>query len=382
MTSRTHQSWIRRHPVFTLFGLLGCVMIALVFIAEWSLKMKTTLNGKLRVLQSGQSYFVVLREFPPGSHFVMGKMSSENHLKLHNDTTLIYPDSVVVRVDENGFIKPASVHEDPELSIVFLGGSTTLCKMMGEQQRFPYLAAQMLGQKKALKVNGYNAGRSGKDIIFSLNKLLNVVVPMKPEAVVLMHNQNDLVMLLYARSYWSSEVRPKIESFGRVHNHRYTLRYMKPKNGIFPNLRMAVENTVMQYGLPPQHQDEWASVRGKKVDIDTSLVYRDFRSALESFVMTCQSWDILPILMTQQNRITGLEEGSSELHRNLGKQLTDKGISYEEFQSLYVRMNEIIREVAEEHRLLLIDLDKTIPRTSEYMYDLSHFRGCRFGIGG
>ena len=43
-----------------------------------------------------------------------------------------------------------------------------------------------------------------------------------------------------------------------------------------------------------------------------------------------------------------------------------------DFSDLYKRMNEIIREVAIQENVTLIDLDSQIPKTNEFLYDVVH----------
>ena len=48
------------------------------------------------------------------------------------------------------------------------------------------------------------------------------------------------------------------------------------------------------------------------------------------------------------------------------------GISYEQYREIYHQMNEAIRESAEENNVLLIDLDRNIPSSKDFIYDLVH----------
>ena len=53
----------------------------------------------------------------------------------------------VLRVDRQGFIMPAKIHDHPDLTIAFLGGSTTECTYVDEDQRFPYLVGRLLERR-------------------------------------------------------------------------------------------------------------------------------------------------------------------------------------------------------------------------------------------
>ena len=114
----------------------------------------------------------------------------------------------VLRVDRQGFIMPSKIHDHPDLTIAFLGGSTTECTYVDEDNRFPYLAGRLLERQTHLKVNSYNAGRSGNNTLHCLNVLLNKVVNLKPDIVVLMENINDLAILMYEKTYWNDQSLP------------------------------------------------------------------------------------------------------------------------------------------------------------------------------
>ena len=109
-----------------------------------------------------------------------------------------------LRIDGDGFIIPSRIHDKPDMSLVFLGGSSTACGYMAEKQRFPYLAGQILEADTGKKINSYNSGVGGNNSLHSLNILLNKVIPLKPEFVLLCHNINDLTTLLLEGTYWSA----------------------------------------------------------------------------------------------------------------------------------------------------------------------------------
>jgi len=85
-----------------------------------------------------------------------------------------------------------------------LGGSTTECVYVDEDNRFPYLVGRLLERQTHLKVNSYNAGRSGNNTLHCINVLINKVVNLEPDIVVLMENINDLAILMYDKTYWNN----------------------------------------------------------------------------------------------------------------------------------------------------------------------------------
>ena len=86
---------------------------------------------------------------------------------------------------------------------------------------FPIWRGACSKRQTDLKVNSYNAGRSGNNTLHSLNILLNKVVNLKPDIVVLMENINDLAILMYEKTYWNtnpsrSPIQERLPTFKTV----------------------------------------------------------------------------------------------------------------------------------------------------------------------
>ncbi|MBS0289122.1 MAG: hypothetical protein JSS07_03660 [Proteobacteria bacterium] len=215
-----------------------------------------------------------------------------------------------IATDSHGFIGPSEVHQTPDYKIVFLGGSTTECLYMEETERFPYLVGRQLEKVLNKKINTYNGGVSANESMHSLNILLNKVLPLKPQVVVLMHNINDLVILRSQGSYW----------------YPYSLKSHVQTS----------KNVFTRYEFPKQQHQA-----------DDKQFEEEFRRNLVTFIAICRIRDIRPVLMTQANRIKN--------------------------DALYHRFNEVIREIGAQQNVLVIDLAKSIPSKTSYLYDNYHY---------
>jgi len=260
-----------------------------------------------RVVANNVGRFIKLREHAPDT--LKQERPTRNYISHIAPNTVerkYYP----VRTDENGFIIGPTEHVHPDIKIVFLGGSTTECLYMEEEERFPYRVGRLLETALKRKVNTYNGGVSANESMHSLNILMNKVLPMKPQMVVLMHNINDLVMLRSQGTYW---YKNSLKS--HVQNSKTLLtRYEFPNN--------------------PHQATE-------------SEIIREFTRNLQTFIAICRIRDIQPVLMTQANRV--------------------------ENDDLYHRFNEVIREVGKQEKVLVIDLAQAIPKQTDYLYDSYHY---------
>ena len=70
--------------------------------------------------------------------------------------------------------------------------------------------------------------------------------------------------------------------------------------------------------------------------------------------------------MTQFNRINSNDELFKSRFNNR------KGIDMDQYIKGYARLNDVIREVSVNREIDLIDLDRLVPSSSDYIYDAVH----------
>ena len=104
------------------------------------------------------------------------------------------------RTDARGYIEPARPHAAPDATVAFLGGSTTECRAVREELRFPALTAALLGER-GLRVNALNAGRSAGTVHDALHVLLDRVAEDAADLALLMEAVNDAGVLARDGSY-------------------------------------------------------------------------------------------------------------------------------------------------------------------------------------
>lgn len=359
---RVHKkSFFFRHPTITLIIVVAFSFLCLIFFAEKFLEWQETKDGR----RIGPWRVIRLREWNPNT----------SDIKVPNrDYGTVKP--YRVRVDQNGFIKPkGEYHSTADLRIVFLGGSSTECLYVDEQNRFPAVVGTLLGQRTGLKVNSYNAGRSGNNTLHSINILLNKVVPVEPHIVVMMHNINDLITLFYEKSYWNPNPERSPLIVMRREGSLHSLM-REAKNYFFPKLYVRLMAIFSRKKI--FKTDEFAHLRGTKLVINREFIIDEFSKNLETFIYICKGRKIMPVLMTQQNRFT--ERPDIFIREMVSKQLSTVGANYDDWVEVYHKLNDVIREVGDKNNILVIDLAREVPSTSEFIYDPIHLndKGCRF----
>lgn len=292
----------------------------------------------------------VINLSPEGHGIDVNKLDSKNYL---------------IETNNSGFIIGPRQDRSRKCDILFFGGSTTECAFVDDSLRFPYLVG-----KKLDYVTG-NAGYGGNHSFHSLINFLGKGLTEKPEIVVWMHNINDLVLLTKTGSYFEAPSnRNVLNERTKESLPKFSIRVKKMLVSIvdaaIPNLyrRIYVLSNTSNKNIGTI--DEWDGFRNNEMP-DFEIVKLEFRKSLESFIGIAKSNDIRLVLMTQFNRFNLLDK---EIREEFEEQKVN--MTYDKMVDYYSQFNQIIRDVAEENNIMLIDLDIIVPSTSKLLYDAVH----------
>ncbi|MFZ5449074.1 MAG: SGNH/GDSL hydrolase family protein [Thermodesulfobacteriota bacterium] len=364
--TKSTPTWFERNPKKSLALFVLGFLLAATCGAE---KLLAHINRTHNLVLFTDRRYINLREILP---FV--------------DTVDVPPDKAVresdglvqkpyrVRTDANGFMLPYNRYDKPDLTLVFLGGSTVACIYVDEESRFPYLVGQLLEQQTGKKITSINSGVGGNNSLHSLDILLNKIIPLNPGAVVMMHNINDLVALIYDRTYWSSNpTRQPIVNF-YFYKNLTGLKAISTmaRDTYIPNLHAATRILSKKiFGKKVKDpDDEFAHIRGKKLSLDEAGILAEFKMNLQTFINICRARKITPVLMTQFNRYK-TDPDPKVLAAMQGFE-SDSGIPVSQFIDIYAKFNQAIREVGKSNNVQVIDLANLIPPDSKYIYDVVH----------
>jgi hypothetical protein len=296
---------------------------------------------------------IVLREFRP----LLREYNFPASQDLPYDT--LKRKNYLLRIDKNGFIMPSAKYANPDISMVFLGDSVTAELLVDEENRFPYLSGIFLEKDLGIKVNSYNASRIANNTLHSLDVLLNKVIPLKPDIVIMMHNNNDVAVMLYEKTYWNNS--PTRSIIFDINNYCLSNYFKIMRDRFIPNLareiRLAgtrLRNLRKSKGAA-EDNDEFAKMRGKEITYNATEMVEQFDLNLQTFITMCQIRKIVPVLMTMASRFKD----------NPDKVILDRFrtvvVSYAEYKRLFDLFNDGIRRKARENNIPLIDLAGAIP---------------------
>ncbi len=350
-------NWFERHSKKTLFLVVAVFIIFALGFTEYLLEQGLPQQPVTRSIR--------LKEHTPLTHGVHA--ASKRGLKMRGGVAVdnLEETDYLFRTDEQGFIMPSKVHETPDLSMVFLGGSTTECNFVEEESRFPYLSGVLLGQKLGKKINSYNSGVSGNNTMHCLDLLLNKVLAMRPDIVLLMENFNDVNILLFTGSYWNDHGSRSLlvtSDRGKGRGQRLWEAFTET---VFPGISYRLHSSI----LGGRNLDEFARERTSGA-VSEAITSQDYEANLVNFVQICNARGIMPVLMTQFNRFSATPDDlTKKAMRKFGR---DWGVDYGTYKGYLDSFNDVAREVATEHNGLLIDLDKQVPKNNAYIYDVVH----------
>tara|TARA_B100001109_G_C18858993_1_gene473073 strand:- start:53 stop:1147 length:1095 start_codon:yes stop_codon:yes gene_type:complete len=300
----------------------------------------------------GVERYVDLRENNP--NFKAEYVPSKKYL---NKTDSLERKKYLVRTDEDGFIENGNnlnFTKNYE-TIIFFGGSTTEQAFVKEEYRWQSILERNLNDQKVPKFKVINAGVSGNHSIHSTINLIAKGIPLKPKYVVLMHNVNDYALLRFTGSYWNS---PPSKAILQIKDDISLIPLLRRiKDNFIPNLYMIY--TTVKYRF--SDHDDFSTIRDNEL-VSQHIIDESFRKSLNTFIDICFAWDIEPVLMTQFNRINSEDKLF----------IKNKGKNTKQYIKGYKRLNDVIRQVSVSRKVDLIDLDKLVPGTKDYIYDAVH----------
>ena len=308
--------------------------------------------------------YINLREHVPNQ---ISKYTPDNYYMSLTDTNLLEQKPYQLMTDENGFIignNNLKKNYNNKIDFIFFGGSTTECLYMDQEKRFPYLLSQLLKRRDGKDIYSLNAGVSGNHSIHTLLNLISKTLVIKPKYVFFMNNANDIHLVSKNLSlFFPPESRAiiKKDEIG----FKTFLVYLK--NLIIPNLYSAYKRFI---NANIHSSDEFFTLRKNinKIEDMKKVINTDFKSSVKSFIYIVRSWNLEPILLTQFGRFYKEDKYVSDLYKKL-----NPSIEYKYIVELFHYTNNIIREIAKEENVLLIDLEKELrPFSKNVMYDPSH----------
>ncbi|HEX8145211.1 MAG TPA: SGNH/GDSL hydrolase family protein [Pyrinomonadaceae bacterium] len=268
---------------------------------------------------------------------------------------------------------PADFSE--RLTIVTIGGSTTQCFFLNEDQTWTAQLGQRL-EKSFSHVWVNNAGLDGHSTHGHLVLLEDYVVALRPKVALFLVGANDIASA--SLSEWDSE---NIKSGIRFDSGKAFVKSLSAYSEVTALvLNMYRSLTAYRAGLT-HHQvdlrmqgylDVSEEAEREYIERYSGQYLKDYEARLGRLADICRSAGIEPVFVTQPllagfgtDDLTGVDLARVKAD---GAQQTGK--MYWNLLEVY---NDSTRHVGREKGILVIDLARKLPKTSRYFYDFIHY---------
>ena len=252
--------------------------------------------------------------------------------------------------------------------IVCFGGSTTAQQIGGVD--YPRILQKRLRSRAArTDIEVSNAGNASYTAAHSLILLSLNVLSWQPDLIILSHNINDLTALYFPEfrgDYWNKYLAPELSA--PDFRDRFTWN-----NVLFQRSRLywLLSRAVGTRGFRDL-DSRGRSIR--RAPYDEALPERGayvFRRNIESFIALARSRDIPVMLGTQPH-----ESSEEYFVRHMGYKSYNDFVVYplhEQHLEYHARYNQVIRDVATEFGVGLVDNEKTFNGDRKFFMDHVHY---------
>jgi lysophospholipase L1-like esterase len=261
------------------------------------------------------------------------------------------------------------------LTILTVGGSTTECGYLNDNKTWTYILGNKLKLYfKDLWIN--NAGLDGCSTFGHIVLLEDYIANLKPKIVIFLVGINDVGLEDYR--FFDNRILKNIK-LSYLHNVsiKKILFERSELVSLTVNLMMhfkALKMKIAHRNLDLtnlSHFEITENEIAKLVKQHKNKYIESYKDRLSIIIRSCEYNHILPIFVTQPSLygkgfddITGINLETIACINNMN------GKAAWEIMELY---NDILREVAVNHGVFLIDLAKEMQKSSKYYYDYHHY---------
>jgi len=260
------------------------------------------------------------------------------------------------------------------LTIVAVGGSTTLCRMITEEKTWPAELGNRLG-KSFHKVWINNAGMNGHSTFAHIVLMKELVANLQPKVVLFLVGENDLA-------------KGRLEEFD-AENIKGRIIFSSIK-GFLKSVSAYSEVVALGVNLYRNYTANQAGLIHSNIDLEKVgylKVPRDveeqyvagssepyigsFATRLKRLIDISREADIEPVFITQPLLVGDAVDDVTKV--DLAAIKVDETRNGQMWWKLLEVYNDVIRKVGHDNNVLIIDLAKQLPKSSRYFYDYVHY---------
>jgi lysophospholipase L1-like esterase len=265
-----------------------------------------------------------------------------------------------IKVNALGFRGPEIPLSKPAgtIRLAFLGGSTTWCaEVSNNESTWPHLVAMELQNKNPSRDFDYvNGGVPGYSTLESVTNLIERVQQTNPDLIFIYHATNDL-------SYDSRKMAKAQGVFaGKPENPSWLASYSMAWFLIEKNLQLRFRKQQVLLDS------------SRLLNFEPSELSRDFKKRLKLLIQKSQKISPLVAVATfshQYRRDQNLEEQMRAAETSI---FYMPYMNIDRLFAAFDEYNRVIRQVAKEEEIILIEAENKIPGDNVHFNDSVHFK--------
>jgi lysophospholipase L1-like esterase len=325
---------------------------------------------------------ILLRVFQPVEYRVRG-----NKIVLTPDKKYIFDNNKIDKLDKVIYVsrnhlgfrgEPLPRDFAQTLTILTVGGSTTECIQISDGKTWPDILASKLKRRfKPLWLN--NAGIDGQSTFGHLVLMEDYIIRLKPKMVVFLLGANDRYLTdscALDRKYFKKPAATSWKAFvDTLAWYSEVVNYAVNLNRYAKALRVGVVHANIDFARlkPLDVSDDRLKAL---LEAQKQYYLNPYGQRLQKLIDLARRHGIEPVFITQPmiygaviDPVSGADLGRVDIGGINGK-------TSWEILKLY---NQVLKQVAAQNEVLLIDLANELPKTSRYFYDTFHFTnaGCQ-----
>ena len=263
------------------------------------------------------------------------------------------------------------------LTIIAVGGSTTACELISDHKTWcDILAVNLKSKFKPLWLN--NAGLDGHSTYGHIVLMEDYIIKIRPKVVLFLIGAND-IKLETSRIYDNQQLKKPLTGLFALWDNlvnksevlNYTINFFRFLKAKRRGLIHTPWNfySMQQFDIPA---DEVSLILLEQKQKNLT----PYAERLNILIEISRQNSIEPVLITQPSVFGDLIDPTTG--SNLGRASTF-GWNGKVLWQVLELYNDVVRNIAAEHHVGLIDLAREMPKRTEYYYDTYHFTntGCQ-----
>ncbi|MDX5337616.1 MAG: SGNH/GDSL hydrolase family protein [Cyclobacteriaceae bacterium] len=308
-------------------------------------------------------------QFKPNAEFTF---EIESGLPKMDSSATFTTNNFGYRGDSLIYPKPPS-----EFRVFIIGGSTTENLFIDDSKGFErQLQGVLQDSIQNLTVKVYNAGKSGDATPDHISMLVHRIQHLHPDLVILFPGINDLNRLIGNYDYLHFPVENVEESGSMIQSIKFFLSNFQIIRRLINVINPDQGDARTSIFLKTNYAAKVKEVEALPlVETLPSIDYGIYERNIRSFVGAAKSNRVPVLLMTQTHTWDSKDAYLSQNHWMVG--IGNQRYPSEKLAEELGKLNQITIQVAEDEDVFLLDLEKSIPKTTDYFYD-----DCHFNLGG